>query len=256
MAALIGALATVAAATIAVLLNKKRTDGRLRADPEPQVVPSKDQIKSFLDSGQRFVRILEKLEEMTTGGLDKKWSDREKYEFKQLQSSAAAEFARLDSILDAYAQRTRIWGEKSQEVDIFREALSISLAGWGSGIFRYAIQEVNIVMGKLREMTNVLVSKSPPWFDEACEIGSLARRSAIHILRGENAEWHYKQLEELYYKVCSIRTSESARLNRQWDGLLEELQNSVYAFGGTEGDRQRIERARQVLRDKGQEEFG
>jgi hypothetical protein len=99
-------------------------------------------------------------------------------------------------------------------------------------------------------------SKFPQWLDKACEIASLARRSATHILRNENKDWHKNQLEDLYYKVCSIRTSGSARLNSHWDGLLEELQNSVCAFRDTEEDRQRIEQARKALREKAQKEFG
>ena len=99
------------------------------------------------------------------------------------------------------------------------------------------------------------ITKFPDWVDEVCEIGSLARRSATHILRKENEDWHYKQLEDIYYKVCSIRTHLSARLKAEWDGLLEELQNSVYGFRGTEEDRERIERARHAIRDNAQRDF-
>lgn len=99
-------------------------------------------------------------------------------------------------------------------------------------------------------------SKFPQWLDEACEIASLARRSATHILRNENKDWHKNQLEDLYYKICSIRTSGSSRLNYHWDELLEELQNSIHGFRDTEKDRQRIEQARKALRERGQKEFG
>ena len=99
-------------------------------------------------------------------------------------------------------------------------------------------------------------SKFPQWLDDACEIGSLARRSATHILRGEDQDWHREQLEELYYKLCEIRTGGSSRLSGDWDALLEELQNSIHAFHGTERDRERIEHAREALRDRGQREFG
>jgi hypothetical protein len=98
-------------------------------------------------------------------------------------------------------------------------------------------------------------TKFPGWAHEACEIGSLARRSATHIIRKESQDWHYKSLEDLYYRVCKVRTERSARLTRRWDELHEELQNSIHDFRGTENDQIRIERARTAIREQAQREF-
>jgi hypothetical protein len=99
------------------------------------------------------------------------------------------------------------------------------------------------------------IRKYPDWVDRACEIASLARRSATHILRNEDEQWHHKQLHDHYYEVVEIRTHLSARLKMDWDSLLEELQNSIYGFRGTSEDRERIERARIAIRDKAQRDF-
>jgi len=92
------------------------------------------------------------------------------------------------------------------------------------------------------------------WLRDACEIGSLARRCATHLLRGEDPDWHAARLGDLYLEVCAIRTEFSAELTPEQDGQLEELQNSIYRFPHcrTEEDRIRIEKARTALRDAGQ----
>lgn len=151
MAAIIGAIGAIIAALIPILKIRKSKSMQKATGNKVGITESKAEISQFLVSGQRFVCFLEQLEAMTEDGLHKQWSSQERDEFAKIQSMAAEEFARIDGILDKYAQRKRVWGEAKQEVDIFREALSISPLGWGRGIFRHSIQELNIVMAKLRD---------------------------------------------------------------------------------------------------------
>jgi len=116
-------------------------------------------------------------------------------------------------------------------------------------------KEASYETNEMREQQPRKMTQVPDWVDRACQIASLARRSATHILRKENERKHYKELENLYQEVVSIRTNLSARLPAEWDELLEKLQNSIYGFQGTPEDKEKIERARKALRDRAQIDF-
>ena len=153
-AAIIGAIAVIIAALVPILKGRNPKREQKPTIDKVGITESKPEIGQFLASGQRVVCLFEQLEGMTEHGLHKDWSSEERDKFAKTQRMAAEEFGRVDGILDKYGQRKRVWGEEKQEVDIFREALSISPPGRGRGIFRHAIQEMNIVMAKLRDKAN------------------------------------------------------------------------------------------------------
>jgi len=150
-AAVIGAAAVILAALIPILLNRSRKSKAIGASgkkiAESEI--TQDRIDGFLHSAPKLVNHLENLEAILNHSWQKDLTPEEKEKVAILQRIGISELALIDDVLDRFAQRKKTWG--GTEVDIFREVLNMSSPGMGTGLFRHAIGELNLVMEKLRQ---------------------------------------------------------------------------------------------------------
>jgi hypothetical protein len=72
-------------------------------------------------------------------------------EIQKLQSKAAEALGQIDHILDIYATRRMQFGDRNQEVDKFKESLTITDM-FGCAIINDAIAEMRIVVAKLSRL--------------------------------------------------------------------------------------------------------
>jgi len=150
-AAVIGAAAVILAALIPIFLNRSRkskaigASGKRKAESEI----TQDRVHAFLHSAPNLISHLESLEAILHDSWQKKLTPEDKEKVAILQRMGVSELARIDDVLDRFAQRKKTWG--GTDVDIFREVLSMSSPGMGTGLFRHAIGELNLVIDKLKE---------------------------------------------------------------------------------------------------------
>lgn len=112
-----------------------------------------------------------------------------------------------------------------------------------------------------RDYSNSPVIRSavnvPVWLERMCQLASLARRCASHLIRGDQTEDYGEKMEEIYYEIAKIRTDYTAQIGQDYYDMFEQLQNGVCRGARfPKEERERIERTHRELVEMTQRKYG